>query len=483
MAGPLYSRFATQRRSYVYDTYSNQILSTTRAAAALLDDKLLARLRPDEIAALHPEMSANEIAEGLNDIEQAVAAGHLADCAVHRMAFYPDEQTLLRRVRSAVNHLTLELTERCNFGCRYCPQAHDDTRQARKADMSLETMRNAISCFVERTSAAGDRTISFWGGEPLVRFNIMKYAVQLTADEYPELQPIYSFTTNASLISESIAQFLAHHRVQLLVSLDGPPGAHDLYRRTRGDGPTFQRVIAGLTTLRDVDPEYFASHVRYNCVLTPGTDFAAVFGFFQQHELTRGHRVMFNPVSGTGTTFYQQYGTYTPEQQRFLRRDACDECARDSQQQYRFKRLLQIAVRPRTPLAGTIPVNGCCVPLLKKMLVTVTGDVYMCERSPYDLCLGNVNRGGIDDGRIVELVQQYVAQSLPHCRTCWAMRLCSACYRDSMRNGQWVAEARAESCERHRRGLLSRLTEYAETLEREPAALDAYKNVTLTLPV
>ncbi len=117
------------------------------------------------------------------------------------------------------------------------------------------------------------------------------------------------------------------------------------------------------------------------------------------------------------------------------------------------------------------------------MLVTVAGDVYMCERSPYDICLGNVNHGGIDDTRVVELVKGYVAQSLPECKTCWAMRLCAACYRDSIRGGRWDPEARAASCSRQRRALLARLREYTETLERDPAVLDMYKNVTLRLPV
>jgi uncharacterized protein len=483
MTGPLYERFSTQQGTYVYDTYSNQILSASPATATILDDVLLSRLEPERLAASHADITADNIAAAVKDIEAAVSTGHFGACNVSQMGFYQDDATLLHRIRGAVSHLTLELTERCNFRCRYCPQTYDPARQTSRADMPMRTLRNAVGCFAERSGVAVERTISFWGGEPLVRFDVIQEAIEFVGRDYPKLHPTYSFTTNASLITAPVARFLARHRVQLLVSLDGPREVHDTYRRSRGDAPTFERVITRLRTLRDVDQEYFSKHVRYNCVLTPGTDTRAVFRFFREHELTKGHRVTFNPVSGTGTTFYQQYGQYTPEQTRLLQGDTCDDCDQESRQHSKFKRLLQIAVRPRTPLGATIPVNGCCVPLLKKMLVTVAGDVYMCERSPYDICLGNVNHGGIDDTRVVELVKGYVAQSLPECKTCWAMRLCAACYRDSIRGGRWDPEARAASCSRQRRVLLARLREYTETLERDPAVLDMYKNVTLRLPV
>lgn len=141
MTGPLYERFSTQQGTYVYDTYSNQILSASPATATILDDVLLSRLEPERLAASHADITADNIAAAVKDIEAAVSTGHFGACNVSQMGFYQDDATLLHRIRGAVSHLTLELTERCNFRCRYCPQTYDPARQTSRADMPMRTLR------------------------------------------------------------------------------------------------------------------------------------------------------------------------------------------------------------------------------------------------------------------------------------------------------------------------------------------------------
>jgi uncharacterized protein len=165
----LYARFNTARYHYVYDTYSNAILRTPPSLWAHLDDII----SPSSSSEPHNDkrdcQRRAEIA-----IDAARAAGFLRPCRPTRMAFYADDQTLGTRVTNAIPQLTLELTERCNFRCQYCAFANDQQRNRQPGQMAIGTAQKAIDLFLEHSGAASRRTLSFWGGEPLLAFPLMR---------------------------------------------------------------------------------------------------------------------------------------------------------------------------------------------------------------------------------------------------------------------------------------------------------------------
>ena len=67
--------------------------------------------------------------------------------------------------------------------------------------------------------------------------------------------------TNATLIDDAWAAFLAEHDVLVGVSVDGPRPLHDAYRVDKGGKPTFGRVMRGLDRL-------VAHGVRWNALTT-----------------------------------------------------------------------------------------------------------------------------------------------------------------------------------------------------------------------
>jgi len=476
----LYTRFRTSSKHYIYDAYSNQILATSQRVWENLD-RVLGSQRPLE-SDFVPD--AGVTAEVRSAVRSAQGLGQLLPCDVRSMRFYDNEATLRDRIRRHVSHLALEVTEACNFSCRYCPHTFDDGRMVRRKSMAWPTAEKAIASFVERSSEASGRSVSFWGGEPLIAFRTIRRVVDFIEAAHPSMRPAYSFTTNGSLITQSVAAYLARMRFDLTVSVDGPEDAHDRFRISRKTQGTHRGVLAGLTRLVEADAEYYRKHVQFNCVLTPGTDLARTFAFFDAHPLFTGHRVRFSRVAPDGTTFYQQYGTYSEDQEDLLRKQStAPSQSPDAHTAYKRRRFLNLAVRDRTPLRATVPPNGCCVPLLKKMLVTVAGDIYMCERMPYDLPLGNIHRGGVDDDRVVSLVDEYARRSLPDCGKCWAVRLCGLCYRDCIRNGEWKhGAARDRLCESQRASIAARLVDYAAMIEADPAALDIFDGVTVNRP-
>ena len=136
--------------------------------------------------------------------------------------------------------LQLVLTDDCNFSCRYC------YRRKGPIHMSPAVARGAVRRLLPRMGR--DFGLFFYGGEPLLRFSVMREIV-------PEVralaraagkQPRFGLTTNGSLIDDEVLSFLERHRFTLVLSYDGL--AQDA-QRSPGSGarlrPLIRRILAG----------------------------------------------------------------------------------------------------------------------------------------------------------------------------------------------------------------------------------------------
>lgn len=142
------------------------------------------------------------------------------------------------------NGLCLSVTRACNLACRYCFVMNRP--ELREGTMTPETALKAIK-LCDRSATS----ISFFGGEPLLQFEMIKSVVEM-AEWMCEL-PTFHLTTNATLIDDAKAEFLEQHGVAVLVSLDGPPEIHNRNRplaARRGGRSSYELTMAGLETLR-----------------------------------------------------------------------------------------------------------------------------------------------------------------------------------------------------------------------------------------
>ena len=120
------------------------------------------------------------------------------------------------RLRGAV----LVVTSTCNLRCAYCLQ---DRHPARR--MSEETADEVL----ERLLASRRREIAigFYGGEPLLAFDLVRRTVEEAERRRPRgCRLLFSLTTNGLLLDPEKAAFLAAHEVDTQVSFDGSPAAH-----------------------------------------------------------------------------------------------------------------------------------------------------------------------------------------------------------------------------------------------------------------
>jgi len=122
--------------------------------------------------------------------------------------------------------------------------------------MNRETARKAIDFLFKRSRKKPDLKILFFGGEPMLAFELIREIVLYVEEKQAETGKKVSFdmTTNGTLFDEERASFLSTHSVKYLISIDGDRETHDLHRQTTDGRSSYLRIIHSLPSSRDTSP-------------------------------------------------------------------------------------------------------------------------------------------------------------------------------------------------------------------------------------
>jgi uncharacterized protein len=145
---------------------------------------------------------------------------------------------------------------RCNLACGYCYYLGKAGLFGKAPGrMSEELLELYIA---QRIEASGDSDLHLeWhGGEPsLLGLDYFKSIARmerrlLSEGGRPGKRVTNGLQTNGLSLNEAWADFLAEEGWSVGLSLDGPAGPHDKYRRTREGGPTHGRVLRAFAALK-----------------------------------------------------------------------------------------------------------------------------------------------------------------------------------------------------------------------------------------
>jgi uncharacterized protein len=123
---------------------------------------------------------------------------------------------------SSVKYCALNLTHNCNLRCSYCYAGPKI-----KKSMPLKTALKAIDFLAGQ--ASGSCTVTFFGGEPLLGFSLLKEIVTYSIKTYKQ-KIIFRLSTNGTLLSPEIMQYIRKHDIVFALSIDGHKEQHDLCR-------------------------------------------------------------------------------------------------------------------------------------------------------------------------------------------------------------------------------------------------------------
>lgn len=146
--------------------------------------------------------------------------------------------------------LVINSTMNCNFNCWYCYESHiKDSKMSLKV---IEMIKKHIVNLVSKNTELNNLLISWFGGEPLLQYAIVKDIAKFSYDFCKENNIVFSmdFTTNGFLINEDmISDFLKFNVRNLQITLDGNRSTHDAVRfvsKKRGSYDTILKNVLSL---------------------------------------------------------------------------------------------------------------------------------------------------------------------------------------------------------------------------------------------
>ncbi len=393
-------------------------------------------------------------------------------------------------VRSLLRHqprnLMFLVTEACNLACTYCYElnqgVHDRARMLKQGDA-----RKIIDDYLENTRRK-NCTITFFGGEPLLNFPVVQDVVAYSLEKGKELgkEVDFTMTTNATLVTEEIADFLARHGFHVMVSLDGDKEANDRYRKTfKGEG-TYDSVVANLQILIRKMKEHGTRLPKIRATLTAeNIDPVAA----EEHLRSLGtHLVMIGETVGTVEKGASSYDVTAD-------RDAA-EAAHAQVNQVVLDALAKLDADPDSePEFSPSMVGGLqaiheevtrehahqevrpslCGVCRNMKAVTPTGDIYPCHRyvGMEKFKFGNVHEGGADPDKVAGYYRDIYGAFQEKCVDCFVRHLCGGqCpWYLSSEGGEVLAPVDSD-CDQIRKSYEEQFGLYAYLLENHPIAFE-----------
>lgn len=363
--------------------------------------------------------------------------------------------------------LTLQLTQDCNFRCKYCGYSGIYTQQRvhSKKNMSLDLGRKAVNFFLEDLHSPL-RTIreypaiTFYGGEPF-----MQYSTMMALINYVITHPLaeghlikFIANTNGYLLTPNRMHEIVSNELRVDISLDGPEQEHDKFRRTSDGSPTWEKITKNIDYLRNVYPDYFKNHVRIFLTLHPYHDLLKIEEFLIENDFFNEHNVFINPVTKRGLNF-DQYKSLSRGYEKLV--DQVNNELDKTQWVYRimvekgFDEKFKGSTSKRTKQSS---FTGTCFPGAIRLFVDVNGSFHICEKVLERYPIGNIEQG-FDYKSIRKIVNTWRAQIIE--RKCWKCPIwnfCTFCFATNWDNDKLLIkgqecsklqDSKKKSLERH----------------------------------
>ncbi len=187
----------------------------------------------------NPEVNREEILEIIDGIDDLKKNGKL---------FAEDKYAGLainfKKKNNVIKALCLHVAHTCNLTCDYC-FASQGKYQGERALMSFEVGKQAIDFLVANSGTRRNLEIDFFGGEPLMGWDVVKQLVAYARSIEKEKNKNFRFTltTNGVLVDDEVIEFANKEMHNVVLSLDGRREIHDRLRRTVNNKGSYDIIV------------------------------------------------------------------------------------------------------------------------------------------------------------------------------------------------------------------------------------------------
>lgn len=442
---------------YFYDVNKNQLV---KISDPVYDYLKSGKSEPDD---------GNVAAE----IDKLKKKGFLSANRVKRMV-HAETEKLPFHLEKNIAQITLQVTQKCNFRCSYCPYTtaeFDSNRSHGVKTMSVEMGKKAVDFFVKHSMNQRKVALAFYGGEPLLGFDFIKQIVEYAENQFVGKELTFTTTTNGSLLTDEIINYFAEHNFLLVISLDGPREVHNRSRKFAASGKgTFDVIRKNLEMILNNHKD-FAPSISLNVVIDPRYSANDIHSVFSKDAVLSNFRVQttiiddfmsIEKVSAEDDYLIEDsihmFKSYAAYMKKYPKEKISVVAGNRVEGSFELNKM---RMKPEISLREEAAPGGPCIPGQKRLFINADGNFFPCERVSEvsdAMCIGNIN-DGFDMDKAYKLLN--IGQLTENkCKNCFAFRHCTLCAKYCDNNGTLSAELKSSNCQRVHNEILGLFKEY-----------------------
>ncbi len=365
------------------------------------------------IKSLKDRYTESEIRDVLEDVDYLIENDMLCtdDAYVNSIEF--------QQRSPIVKAMCLHIAHDCNLRCDYCFASQGDFQGSRSM-MSFEVGKKALDLLVEKSGNRRNLEVDFFGGEPLMNFEVVKQLVQYGRSIEDEHNKNFRFTltTNGVLLNDENIAYINENMENVVLSIDGRKEVNDKMRYTISGGGSYDVIVPKFKQLVD----------------SRGGKSYYVRGTFTKHNLDFAADVIHMADLGFSSTSVEPV-VASPSDSYALTDDDLETIKKEYD-----KLAEEIIARSNTDKAFNffhfaidMSQGPCVVKRLsgcgagsEYLAITPEGDIFPCHQFVGNdhFKMGNVMAGVLDFGLTKEFKNAHVYNK-EKCRSCWAKFYCS----------------------------------------------------------
>lgn len=398
--------------------------------------------REEVVAALSNQYEAATLLEAMTELDELLLAGQL-----HTSDQYIGDITFKER-QPIIKAMCLHVAHDCNIRCKYCFASQGDFKGDRGL-MDLETGKKAFDLLVKHSGNRRNIEIDFFGGEPLMNWEVVKELVDYGRSLEKEFNKNFRFTltTNGVLLDDEKVAYINENMENVVLSLDGTKATNDLMRPAINGAGTYDVIVPKFKNLvekRGTKSYYVrGTFTRFNTDFAKDVIHMADLGF----KLTSVEPVVSEPhhdYTLRESDLPKIFSEYEALAEAIVQREGTDKAFKF------FHFMVDLSQGP----CVIKRLSGCGAGS-EYIAVTPEGDIYPCHQfvgNP-DFVMGSVNTGDIDLSLSKAFKDAHVYNK-PKCKECWAKFYCSGgCHANAYNFNQDINQPYDLGCEMEKKRL------------------------------
>lgn len=410
----------------------------------------------------------NEIMAGLIELEQSGVIAH---------GDFVSEKPTVPVKKFPLQRIVLNVTNQCNLACTYCYEYSPDKiskTEGKPKYMTADVAEASIDMLIKESEDRPSIHVTFFGGETLLNFPMLRSSVEYAKRKCAEAgkHVEFSLTTNATLLTEQVVDFLAEHRVGVTVSIDGDRELNDKMRVFSDGRGSYDLIVPRVKMLLE---RHKTNSIGARVTLSSGVHHVRRIYEHLTQEVGF-YAVGFSPATANPKRLYSIGET---------KMGNVLEGFEDLAWEYR-DRALEGRHHGFTNVNDTLKElhNGIskaypCGAGLGLLGVGTAGDVNLCHRFVDSDTgqMGHVKNGGVNHEARDEFLNTHHIGARYDCHTCWARPVCAGgCYHEAFVHYGDTSAATLHYCDWIRGWNDLCLRIYGEISVRNPSFLDRFSD-------